>query len=225
MNTYFRLTFLAALLAASLPANADLFGPDNYYECVFENLNKAYGSAGVHALRTSCGEFTKDAKPGFFDRTTRSECILEHSKDAKSKSAEALLTQACNRYYRSRRSQKRPTKESVRFKKTDDLLNYSKDDILVLVANSQAHFSLFEIEGTQVNQVSTNGQGFLLVDDRHVLALDVPEYIRITDSFIMVFRDQGTLVLTTDRISENAGKCFLYDDEVGLKIGIEECLK
>jgi len=94
------------LLLVSIPhvANASLFGPSNYWECILDEMPGVKNDpAAIEVVRKCRSEFknSSDVKKKFplFGVTTAGECVLEYGKDVSSPRGAKMVRAACYRLY------------------------------------------------------------------------------------------------------------------------------
>lgn len=101
------LVCLIAVLVACVnhASNAALFGPDNYAECLLENLPGIRNDVAVTEVVRKClSEFPEgfdgvEPRTSIFGQRTWSECTLEYGREISAERGARLVRAACRRLY------------------------------------------------------------------------------------------------------------------------------
>lgn len=96
------LTFLLSLTFLFLfsgISKAGMFSPNDYNECIFENMKDAKNRSSVASTFEACkSKFPDEPKKGpsgIFGPQDYNECVLEHNKGVENEYASILITVAC----------------------------------------------------------------------------------------------------------------------------------
>ena len=102
-----RLAIIGYLLVLVMhPSQAGWFRPDNYWECLLDNMRKVQSDAIAQEVIKSCKSqfpfhkrvFIKKKQP-WFGVKTASQCVLKHGKNTPSEIAARRIQAACYKLY------------------------------------------------------------------------------------------------------------------------------
>lgn len=100
-----RLIFILLFLASPL-SHAGWFSPDNYWECILDNMDQVQSDTIAKQVTKTCKDsypihtriFIEKKKP-WFGVKTASQCTIKHGKQVKSEVAAAQIQAACYKLY------------------------------------------------------------------------------------------------------------------------------
>jgi len=102
-----KLTYLLALTFLFLfsgSSSAGLFSPDDYNECVFENMKDAQNNlAALNFLKACKSKFPKEppvGASGFFGPKSYEDCVLKYSKGIKNNLAQVYIISTCQKKFK-----------------------------------------------------------------------------------------------------------------------------
>ena len=97
------LTFLFLFSGSS---SAGIFSPDDYYECIFNNMKHAKNRLSVFTTLRACkSKFpntSKKATPDMFEPDNYNDCVLKHNKGVENGYASLEIQQACSQKFKAK---------------------------------------------------------------------------------------------------------------------------
>lgn len=112
------------MIVAVSPVQAGWFGPDNYDDCILENIKPGLSKHGAYAVRNSCrSKFSYTSGNGVLTFGNPDDCILEHVKLDMIRMSVSLIRGACNSKYKKKQVKKTSKQEK---NKTSDLEEFRK---------------------------------------------------------------------------------------------------
>ena len=102
---FFSLMFLS-LLMINTHASAGWFSPDNYWECLLDNMEKVQSDTIAEEVVASCKNkfafhdriFIEKKRPWFGPKTA-SACVLKHGKRVQTELGARYIQSACYKLY------------------------------------------------------------------------------------------------------------------------------
>lgn len=110
---------IALIITLSVtPATAGWFGPDNYDDCILENIKPGLSKQGAYAVKNSCrSKFSYSSGHGALTFGNPDDCILEHVKPEMLGMSVSLIRKACNSKYNKPKKTKKSS-DLDEFRKT-----------------------------------------------------------------------------------------------------------
>ena len=98
---------IALYCLAFTPSSLALFGPSNYAECIFANVNQNISARGITHIETECRERFPEPSTSFFSADETKVCYNKHQDLVNNRFAAKAIWKACNDYHQ------RPTYSTV----------------------------------------------------------------------------------------------------------------
>lgn len=92
------------ILLGSVSTSASVWGPDNFWECILEELPGVKNDAAARELLLLCKKeypntYIVEKKAPVFGISTAGECVIEHAKDVTSRKGAMAIRSACYKIY------------------------------------------------------------------------------------------------------------------------------